>query len=563
MRQVSKFSTAISVHETFSALVVENQDPAERRTLTARRTLYRRAMALLTGLLVATSFYSPAPSHAQNEQRQVIRVSPGNEDIVTMDPHRATSSNDKGVVSQIYSALVRFAPGSADPKTFEPDLAESWEASSDAKVWTFRLRRGVKFHGEWGELTAADVVYSLQRSGDPARSSFASNFSLIDNVVAVDPYTVRVTLKYPDATFLGRVSNYHGGFIVSMKAAEKHGTKFGTNPVGTGPFAFSEHVTQQFVKLVAHDGYFRGKPKLAGITYRMIPSLSARELAFASGEIDLAYGKGEQRWVDRISKRKGTTVDIFGPGEYFTVHINQAMKPLDDIRVRKAIAHSINVDEIQAYAGEGNLSTKGCSAVPPGSLGVDCSAGTYPYNVEEAKKLLAAAGFPNGLTVKVIISSSPGLRAVMEIVQSQLAKTGIKLDMLVVDHPTYQAQNRKALGGLVLYAAARFPTADAWFTDFYDSAATVNTPTALSNFSHCSVGDSDIRAARSEPDAKKQLAFWRSAQQKIKENVCAVPLFDKSQIWVRSDRVAYGYTLKGAMNLAPPITEKTTLTSAN
>ncbi|UUZ77776.1 ABC transporter substrate-binding protein [Polaromonas sp. P1(28)-13] len=87
---------------------------------------------------------------------------------------------------------------------------------------------------------------------------------------------MRFLLKYPDAAFLGRVSNYHAGNIVSQAAAEKLGDRFGQSPIGTGPFAFSEHITQQYVKLVANDAYFRGAPKLAGITYRMIPSDSAR-----------------------------------------------------------------------------------------------------------------------------------------------------------------------------------------------------------------------------------------------------------------------------------------------
>src|SRR5699024_7413419 len=103
---------------------------------------------------------------------------------------------------------------------------------------------------------------------------------------------------------------------------------------GTGPFAFGKHVTQQYVQLVANDEYYRGKPKIAGITYRMIPSDSARDLAFSSQEIDIIQGKREQRWVERARKRD-VNVDIFEPAEFRILHLNRNIKPLDNVKVRQ------------------------------------------------------------------------------------------------------------------------------------------------------------------------------------------------------------------------------------
>ncbi|GAB2885347.1 ABC transporter substrate-binding protein [Paralcaligenes sp. KSB-10] len=501
----------------------------------------------------------PAPAHAQDTQRPTLRISSGAADNATLDPHRATSTHDKGVVSQMFNALVRFPPGSADPTKLEPDLAESWDVSDNSKVWTFHLRKGVQFHGGYGELTAADVVYSLERAADPKRSSFASTFVGVDRVEALDDYTVRITLKYPDARFLGRVSNYHGGNIVSKKAAEKLGTKFGASPIGTGPFAFSEHVTQQYVKLLANDKYYRGKPKVAGILYRMIPSDSARELAFDSGEVDIIQGKREQRWVERARKR-GYDVDIFEPAEFRILHLNRHFKPLDNLKVRQAIAAAVDVDQIVKYAGK-DVATKGCSVVPEGYLGHDCSAGTYVHDVAKAKKLLAEAGYPNGIELKSIVSNISAQQPIMEIVQAQLAEAGIKLNMEVVDHATYQARSRKDQSAIVFYGAARFPNADAYLSEFFDSASEIGSPTAMSNFSHCSVADTSIRAARIEPDPAKQLALWKDAQRKIHDDVCGIPLFGLKQVWLHSAKVHYGYDLKGSLNLAPPITEKTTFES--
>lgn len=490
-------------------------------------------------------------------QENVLRVSVGAGDVSTLDPDRASATGDLALVGWMYDGLVRFKPGSADPKDLEPDLAERWEVSPDKKTWTFYLRKGVKFHGNWGELTADDIVYSLTRAGDPKRSTFSADFAGIEACTKVDDYTVRITLKYPDPNFLGRVANYHGGNIVSRKAAEEYADKFGTHPVGTGPFAFVEQVTQQYVKLAAHKDYFRGKPKIDAIMVRVIPSDSARELAFNSGELDLMNGKREQRWVDAARRRPGYNVDIFQPGEYRELHINQSVPPLDDVRVRRAIAAAVNVDDLVRYVGK-DVGPKGCSVVPPGYLGEDCSGG-YSFDLAKAKALLAEAGHKDGITIKSIVSNNSGQQPIMEIIQAQLAKAGIKMEMQVVDHPTYQSLSRKNLSALVFYGAARFPIADTYLTEFFHSRSIVGTPTAATNFSHCAVADAEISGARVAPDAATQLKLWGEAQRKIMADVCAVPLFELRQVWVHSDRLDYGYVLKGAMNLAPTITEASTL----
>lgn len=488
---------------------------------------------------------------------KVLQISAGGTDIATLDPHRASATTDKALIGWMFNGLVRFPPGSADPKDIEGDLAERWEASPDSKTWTFYLRKGVKFHGNRGELTADDVVYSLARSADPKRSTFAPDFAGVESVTRVDDATVKIALKYADPNFLGRVSNYHGGNIVSKKAAEELGDKFGAAPVGTGPFAFVENVTQQYVKLAAHDGYFRGKPKIDTIMYRMIPSDSARELAFTSGELDVMYARREQRWVDAARKRGNMTVDIFRPGEFRTLSLNRNVPPLDDIRVRQAMAAAINVDDLVRFVGK-DVGPKGCSIVPPGYLGEDC-AFAYRYDPAKAKALLTESGHADGFTLKVTASNISSLLPIMEIIQAQLAKVGIKLDLNVVDHPTYHSTIRKDASALVLYGAARFPIADTYLSEFFHSAAEIGKPTAVTNFSHCAVADTEIVAARAEPNPMRQVALWAEAQRKIMEDVCAIPLFELMQVWAHSSRIDYGYQLKGAMNLAPPITEKTAI----
>lgn len=512
---------------------------------------------IMAAMLATAAAFSFAASQAP-AQAAVLRISPNGTDIATLDPHRAVSTTDQSVVAWVFNGLVRFKPGSADSADLEPDLAERWEASDDKKTWTFHLRRGVKFHGDWGDLSADDVVFSLKRAANRETSTFAASFANMADVEALDPLTVKVTLREADASFLNLVSNYRGGYVVSRKAAEALGNRFATNPVGTGPFSFVEHVTQQRVKLAANKAYFRGAPKIDGIDYRFIPSDSSRELAYSSGELDIFYAKREQKWVDQARRRGNVVVDIFRPGEYRTLHINRTVAPLDDLRVRQALSHAIDTAQIERFVGT-DVGPRGCSVVPDGYLGSDCSYGAYKFDAAKATALLKEAGHPNGFTIKATTSNISAHLPAMEIIQAQLAKVGIKLELNVVDHPTYHDQIRKNASALVFYGAARFPVADAYLSEFYASKAAVGKPTAVANFSHCAVADAEIDAARHEPDQKKQIALWHEAQRKIHEDVCSIPINDILQVWGRSSKVDYGYPLKGALNLSLPITEVTTL----
>jgi peptide/nickel transport system substrate-binding protein len=491
-------------------------------------------------------------------QEKVLRVGAQATDISTLDPHRTSATHEKGPISWIYGGLVRFAPGSADPASIEGDLAESWTRSADGKVWTFKLRRGVQFHRGYGEATADDVVYSYTRAANPKRSSFSSTFRQFQKVEALDSHTVRITLSQPVPSLLGLVSNYHGGMIVSRKADEQLGEKFRMQPVGFGPFEFVEHQTQAQLVLKSHAAYFRGKPAIDRIVYRFIRSDSSRDLAFSSGELDLISGRREQRWVERARQISGATVDVFDPGEFRTVHLNRRIKPLDDRRVREAVARAIDVAQLRAFIGR-DVTSLGRSVVPPGYLGEIDTQPKYAHDLAKVKALLAEAGLAQGLTLNAVVSSNSSIQPPMEVIQAQLKKAGINLVMNVVDHTTFHAQIRKDVSAVVFYGAARFPLADSYLTEFYHSRSEIGSPTQVTNFSHCKVADAEIDAARSESDPAKQLALWRVAQEKIHADICSVPLFDLKQVWLRRNTLDYGVKLVGNMNLVPPITEKARL----
>ena len=508
-----------------------------------KAALLGTALALCTGTVSA-------------QTGPTLRVGMAAQDVGRLDPHFAVSTIDRVVVAWMFSGLVRFPPGTIDPSRMEPDLAESWESSADGRTWTFRLRRGVQFHGGFGEMTADDVVFSLRKAGTAATSAFSADFRAFETIEAVDPYTVRIVLRENLPSLLGILTNYSGGFIVSRRAVEQRGAEFTRNPIGTGPFALDRVTPNQSAELVAHQQYFRGAPQIGRISYRFIPSDASRDLAYQNRELDVNYGRADQTWVNRTRALPNTVVDVFEPGELAILNLNTRQPPFNDIRVRQALAHAVNRAELVRFRGQ-DVSREGQSLVPRGYQGFTADVGLLGFDQGRARALLAEAGYPNGLTVRVIHTQLPEMLNLMQVVQQQLRRSGITLDLQVVEHATFHQQIRQDLSPLVYYAAARFPVADIYLTQFFHGRSRVGTPTAVTNFSHCDQADSQIDAARVSMNPEEQRRLWAEAQRILVREVCGVPLIETLLVFARRDTVDYGYELRGSMSLGPVITERT------
>lgn len=480
---------------------------------------------------------------------QTLRVGLIADQMGTTDPHRASATQEKAPLSWAYDGLVRFPPGSADPAKLEPDLAESFTRSADGLSYTFRLRPGVRFH-DGSPVTAEDVAFSLRRAANAARSAFASDYRPMTGVEVVDPMTVRVTLNSAVAGALGLFANYHGGMIVSRRADEA-----GVQQPGTGPFRM-ERAGAGTARMVAFDEHWRGRPAIRAIELRFITSDATRELAYTAGELDLIIGRREQRWVERMKALPNTVVEVFSPGEFRTLLISSRSAPLNDPRVRRAVQHAVDANAIARFVGL-DVATPWASPVPPGYLGTTEAIPRLAPDINRARALLAEAGHRDGVTIRAVVSSNSAQLPIMEVVQAQLRRAGIRLDMEVVEHATYHARIRQDLSQLTFYGAARYPVADSYLSQFYHSRSAPGRPTMSLNFAHCDAADAEIDAARAEPDEAKQMALWATAQAKIMEAGCSVPLYDLRQVWVRRANLNLGYRLEGALNLGPAVTWQT------
>jgi peptide/nickel transport system substrate-binding protein len=506
---------------------------------------------LLTIILVGICLISPALA-----QEKVVRMALKASDIRSLDPHYGTTTIDYACIDPMFNGLVRFKPEDINPEKIEPDLAEKWERSKDGLVWTFYLRKGVKFHKGYGEMTAEDVKFSLEKAANKATSGFAGDYAALAKVEALDKYTVRLTFKSVIPSVLGILTNYHGGYIVSKKAVEEKGDKFKVDPIGTGPFMLKEYIPKEKVVEVRNPDYFRGKSKLDRIELWFMPDASSREMAYRKGEIDIVEGEREQSWVNKMRQVPGTAIEIFGPGETLVLHFNMTKKPLDDIRIRQAICHAINLEELTKFLGP-DVTEKLVSPIPMNYLGGTDQVPRYEFNPEKAKKLMADAGYPKGLDLSMVITEMSDYRRPMEQVQEQLRRVGINLKMDVIAHSAFHEQIRKDANPLVLYVCARFPTADPMLTQFYYSKSIVGTPTAITNFSHYNKIDDLIEKARVETDIKKQKELWVEAQKKIIGDAVAFPLCITKFVFARKINVDLGYEMRSTLTLVTTIKETT------
>lgn len=314
-------------------------------------------IAAIGCLLLVFSITTPGASETVLKARLL-----GN--IRTLDASKVNQVNDHVVVDNIHSHLVRFKAGTA---TIEGDLATSWKISRDGKEYTFNLRKGVKWQKGFGEFTAKDVKYTIERAQDPkTKSPYSDDFSTVKKMEIVDDYTVRIILSEPSAPFLNVTLPYRAGWIVNQAAVEKFGSEYSLNPIGTGPFMFEKYVPGTEVVLAANKEYYEGAPKLDKIVFKPISEETAAEIALEKGDIDIMYFRSPEVY-SRLQGNKSIVVEEkAGPGVYF-LYFNIDRKPFNDVRVRRAIQYAINKDLI-ADVIMGKVAIKANNMIPPMSF---------------------------------------------------------------------------------------------------------------------------------------------------------------------------------------------------
>ncbi|MEO7009913.1 MAG: ABC transporter substrate-binding protein, partial [Caldimonas sp.] len=269
-----------------------------------------------------------------------------------------------------------------------PLLAESWTIDPDGKVYSFKLRKGVKFHD--GEpFTSADVKFSFERAKAPGSTNKAKKavFDNISRIDTPDPLTVIVVLNNADGNFLFRMGE-NTAVILDPKSAPTEATR----PIGTGPYKFENWAKGSSITLVKNDQYRdAAKVQMKKVTFRFINDPAAQVAALLAGDIDGMPRFGALESLKQFQGDARFTVAVGGTEGKTIMTINNKRKPFDDVRVRRALAAAIDRKAIIAGAQEGYGTPIGSHMVPSDAGYVDLT-GINPYDPEKAKALLKEAG---------------------------------------------------------------------------------------------------------------------------------------------------------------------------
>lgn len=485
--------------------------------------------------------------------QEVLNLRLGARDIGAIDPALTVTGDDETVVLQIFNSLITPVRGTMDMNldNIQPGLAERWEISDDMRTWTFYLRPGVKWHGDYGEVSAEDVKFSYERQLDPALGGVhGASFRDIESIEVIDDLTVQFNLRESNSFFhASALTPGFGRFIVPQRAVEELGDQFRYAPIGSGPFEFSEYRPQEMVILTAFDDYFLGRPEIDELRLRYIPDNNAATIAFIGDELDVSGGDRTPQWVNQMEQAKpDANIVTMLPGSLQFIHFNMTVEPLDNLLVRQAMAHAIDRTAWEDAFGilHGNL-----TAIVPdvfyGALQLEDIPEhlLYEYDPDRARELLAEAGYPDGFSISALSSERDDYLTNMLMVQDMLRQVGIDVDLQVVDHATYHANIREDQGTIVMLSTAIAPTAPAVINEFLHSAAAVGKASALRNFSHYGeIGgsvDDLVEQAVAETDVDRQMELLYEAQIQILEDLPVLPLQTAPLVSVMQGNLDLGY----------------------
>ncbi|MEK4701185.1 ABC transporter substrate-binding protein [Solibacillus sp. FSL R7-0668] len=449
-------------------------------------------------------------------------------DSVSLDPAIVTDGESFKVTQNLFETLLNFGEQNT---TIHPGLAKEWQVSDDGLTYTFQLQEGVKFH-DGTDFNAEAVVKNINRWKGGTEEDFyyfnsmfkAEGADVIADVKADGDYTVVFTLSRPQAPFLKNLAMSPFG-IASPTAFEAAGDKFGDNPVGTGPFKFTEWKRNDSITIEKNADYWQqGLPKLDKVIFRSIPDNSARLNALTAGDIDLADGinPSDGKTVEgnadlQLIERPSMNIGYLG--------LTNTRPPFDNKLVRQAVNYAIDKQAIVDAFFEGRAQVA-ANPMPSSISGYNEAIEPYPYDPEKAKSLLAEAGY-DGKEIELWAMPVPrpympdGAK-VAEVIQKNLEDVGIKSKIVTFEWATYleKAKNGDA-DAFMLGWTGDNGDADNFIYTLLDKDNIGSNNYAY--YSNDEVHDLLIKA-QSETDENVRNDLYKKAQEIIHEDAPWVPL---------------------------------------
>ncbi len=385
----------------------------------------------------------------------------------------STGTTFDAVSVPMYNRLVEFEIGTTN---IVPALAESWTVSPDSKTVTFKLRKGVKFHSNANfkptrDFNADDVLFSWSRMADDSNpfhkittgQTFAyfedmGMKNIVDKVEKVDDYTVRFTLKRPEAPFLADMAMDFASILSKeyFDTMMKKGTPNAADvyPIGTGPFEYVSYQKDATIRYKAFDAHFRGRPKVDTLVFSITRDATARYAKLKTGECQvMAFPKP----ADLAEMKDDPALNVLSKEGLNIGYIafNTEKKPFDNKLVRQALNMAIDKESIlkSVYQGQGQVAK---NPIPPILWSYNNAVKDYPFDIAKAKEMLAKAGYPNGFEVDlwylpVTRPYNPDGKRMAELIQADWEKIGVKAKLVTYEWAEYRKRSKTGEQSVMMF----------------------------------------------------------------------------------------------------------------
>ncbi|WP_225182609.1 ABC transporter substrate-binding protein SapA [Pectobacterium aroidearum] len=499
---------------------------------------------------------SPAPLESIHQSGFVYCV---NDVLNTFNPQMARSGvTIDTLAAQLYDRLL-----DVDPYTYRlmPELAQRWEVLDNGSTYRFYLRRDVPFQRTaWfsptRNMNADDVIFSFQRMLDekhPYHDVNGGEYPYFDSLQFADSvqsirklgeYSVEIRLNSPDASFLWHLATHYAPILsaeyAQRLAKEDKKERLDREPVGTGPYLLNEYRNGQYIRLTRNDDYWRGLPRMQQVVVDLGSGGTGRLSKLLTGECDvLAYPAASQLTILRndprlrLSLRPGMNVAYLA--------FNVRKPPLDDRRVREAIALAINNDRLMQSIYYGTAETA-ASILPRASWAYDNESQITEYNPQKARQILQDLGLTN-LNLRLWVPSAsqsynPSPLKTAELIQADLAQIGVTVTIVPVEGRFQEARLMELSHDLTLAGwATDSNDPDSFFRPLLSCAAI----RSQSNYAHwCDpTFDEVLQNALSSQQLSKRIDYYQQAQRILAEQLPVLPLASSLRL------LAYRYDMKG------------------
>ena len=498
-------------------------DPVTRRHVL-------QALGLGAAGLAGLSASRPAPAAAQAVKRGGTMRIGSFQNIDTLDAHNTTFITACGIHNNIYNGLLRITSPDGKGVDFKPELAREWEVQGD-RVHVFRLHKGVTFHNG-DPCTSADIKWNLERVKDKQQAPIhAWKLELLESIETPDPHTLKLSFSkpYPFLRVAFTGSTGRAATILSPRAVKEKGKAYGRSPVGTGPFKFVEWKEGDFISLERFPNYWEtdaagGKlPYLDKVLIKFIIEPSTLVAALKTGEVDGINNVAPQFVADL---RKDPKLNVFTAvgGNWRCLPMNLAKEPFSDKNLRKAVAFALDRKEIltRVEFGEG-IVAHGPISPPMGAFydpAYETGKNGQYFDLEQAKQFMKQSKYASGVEVNLLSGNAGSVPRQAEVVQAQLAKIGIKVNIELADAPTFRRRwlQERQWDLVQIQWDADLDPDETLYPELHSAEAWNAGKWVNKDF------DKMVEAARSESDFKKRKKFYEEAVRLIVEDAPAAIL---------------------------------------